>query len=147
MLRRPTYSQKPSEVERFWYIIDAKDIPLGRLASVAAQKMIGKDKPSYTPHIDAGDSVVVINSDLIGITGNKAEAKVYYRHSSYPGSLKERTLDDQMKRDSRKVIEDAVYGMIPKNKLRDGRMKRLKIYKAAEHDHNAQQPQELKVGK
>jgi large subunit ribosomal protein L13 len=147
MLRRPTYSQKPSEVERFWYIIDAKDIPLGRLASVAAQKMIGKDKPSYTPHIDAGDSVVVINSDLIGITGNKAEAKVYYRHSSYPGSLKERTLADQMKRDSRKVIEDAVYGMIPKNKLRDGRMKRLKIYKAAEHDHNAQQPQELKVGK
>ncbi|MBP6042058.1 50S ribosomal protein L13 [Candidatus Saccharibacteria bacterium] len=147
MLRRPTYSQKPSEVERFWYIIDAKDIPLGRLASVAAQKMIGKDKPSYTPHIDAGDSVVVINSDLIGITGNKAEAKVYYRHSSYPGSLKERTLADQMKRDSRKVIEDAIYGMIPKNKLRDGRMKRLKIYKAAEHDHNAQQPQELKVGK
>ena len=73
MLRRPTYSQKPSEVERFWYIIDAKDIPLGRLASVAAQKMIGKDKPSYTPHIDAGDSVVVINSDLIGITGNAAQ--------------------------------------------------------------------------
>ncbi|MBP9132066.1 50S ribosomal protein L13 [Candidatus Saccharibacteria bacterium] len=147
MLRRPTYSQKPSEITREWYIIDADGVSLGRIASVAAQKLIGKDKPSYTPHMDGGDSVIVTNAAKVGVTGNKLDAKVYYRHSSYPGSLKERTLAEQLERDARKVIESAVYGMLPKNKLRDARMKRLKVYRDAEHEHNAQQPQELKVGK
>ena len=140
-----TFSQKPADVVRKWYIVDAKDQPLGRVASVAAKAIIGKDKPTYTPHVDGGDYVVVVNSTLVGITGNKLDEKVYYRHSGYPGSLKERTLGEQLERDSAKVIQDAVSGMLPKNKLQRDRMARLRIFKDENHDHTAQQPIELKV--
>lgn len=140
-----TYSQKTAEIERNWYVVDAQDVVLGRLASVVARKLIGKDKPTYTPHIDGGDNVVIINSDGIKVTGTKADSKVYYRHSGYPGNLKERTLSEQMERDSRAVIENAISGMLPKNKLQRGRMARLKVFTGNEHDHEAQKPTELKV--
>lgn len=140
-----TFSQKPADVTRVWYIIDAKDVPLGRVASKAANALIGKDKPTYTPHVDGGDYVVVINAEHVGVTGNKRSDKVYYRHSGYPGSLKERTLEEQLERDATKVIENAVSGMLPKNKLQKERMARLRTFKDAEHEHGAQQPIELKV--
>jgi len=141
-----TYSQKAGEVERNWYVIDAKDAVLGRLSTVIATKLIGKDKPTYTPHIDGGDNVIVINSDLIKVTGTKADSKVYYRHSGYPGNLKERTFAEQVERDSRKVIEKAVAGMLPKNKLQKERMARLKVFAGNEHNHEAQKPTQLKAG-
>ncbi|MDQ3158842.1 MAG: 50S ribosomal protein L13 [bacterium] len=139
-----TYSAKPSEVTRQWYVIDASTAPLGRMATTIATKLMGKDKPMFTAHIDCGDYVVVANSDKLVVTGTKKESKDYYRHSQYPGGIKKRTLQEQMDLDSAKVIEDAVYGMLPTNKLRNERMKRLKVYKA-EHKNEAQKPVELEV--
>lgn len=142
-----TYSQKPSEVSRTWIEIDASDAPLGRLATEIASYLTGKRKPTYTAHIDAGDYVVVTNADKLVVTGNKLTDKMYYRHSGFPGGIKERTLAEQLEKDSTKVIYDAVRGMLPKNKLIDGRLKRLKVFAGAEHNHSAQTPQKVKVGK
>lgn len=142
-----TYNQKPAEITRTWVEIDAADAPLGRLAATIAKYLIGKHKPTYTAHMDAGDYVVVTNADNLVVTGNKLEAKKYYRHSGFPGGIKERTLATQLSIDSTKVIYDAVRGMLPKNRLMDARLKRLKVYAGAEHNHAAQTPQKIKVEK
>lgn len=140
-----TYSAKPSDVTRTWYVIDAGELPLGRVATKVAELLTGKGKPIYTAHIDCGDYVVVINSDDLIVTGKKLVDKKYYRHSGYPGNLRETSLKFEIEKDSTKVIHKAVRGMLPVNKLRDGRLARLKIYKGAEHDHAAQKPVELKL--
>ncbi len=140
-----TYSAKPTEVTRNWYVVDAAGQTLGRLATQVATKLTGKDKPMYTSHIDCGDFVVVINSDKLVVTGNKLVDKKYYRHTGYPGGIKEISLEAQMAKDSTQVIEHAVSGMLPKNKLRDERLKRLKVYATDRHPHAPQQPKELKL--
>lgn len=140
-----TYSAKPSEVIRKWYILDASKMPLGRLSTQAAQLLTGKGKPMFTHHIDCGDYVIVINSDNLQTTGQKLEKKVYYKHSNYPGGLKEATLQEKMDKDSTWVIENAIRGMIPDNKLRAERMSRLKVYKDENHTHTAQKPEVYKT--
>ena len=133
-----TYTQKTSEIKRTWHLIDAKDKVLGRLATDIATKLIGKNKKEYTPHIDAGDYVVVINAKEVAVTGNKEQDKMYYRHSGYPGGLKEKSLGELKKTFPTRIIEKAVFNMLPKNKLRSGRMNRLKVYANADHKHESQ---------
>jgi large subunit ribosomal protein L13 len=140
-----TYSAKPSDVTREWYVIDAAQAPLGRVATQVAQLLTGKGKPMFTQHIDTGDFVIVINADNLKVTGDKMEKKIYYRHSGFPGGLKETSLRKQMDKDSTEVIVHAVRGMLPVNKLRDGRLARLKVYGGSEHNHAAQKPTEVKV--
>jgi large subunit ribosomal protein L13 len=144
-----TYSAKPTDVTRKWYVLDASEAPLGRLATVAATLLTGKGKPQFTKHIDCGDYVIVVNADKLVVTGNKLEDKMYYRHSGYPGGLKEAQLKEVMAKDSTMVITKAIRGMLPVNKLRDGRLARLKVYAGSEHNHEAQKPQvlTLKEGK
>ena len=127
--------QKTSDVKREWHIVDAQDKILGRLATDIAQKLIGKHKKEYTPHIDAGDYVVVVNAAQIAVTGNKEEQKKYYRHSGFPGGLKVRTLGELRETFPERIIEKAVKNMLPKNKLQSPRMTRLKVYAGAEHPH------------
>jgi large subunit ribosomal protein L13 len=140
-----TYSAKPSEVTREWYVIDASDATLGRISTKIATLLTGKGKPMFTHHIDCGDHVIVINADNLVVTGNKLNDKMYYRHSQYPGSLKEATLADKMAKDSTDVIRLSVKGMLPKNKLVEPRLARLKIYAGSEHNHEAQKPQKVSV--
>ena len=135
-----TYSAKPSEVIREWYIVDASEVPLGRLATQVATLLTGKTKPMFTHHIDCGDHVVVINADNLVVTGNKLEDKIYYRHSHYPGGLKETQLKDKLAKDSTEVIIKAVRGMLPVNKLRPERLARLRVFPGMEHSHEAQKP-------
>ncbi|MDX1766139.1 MAG: 50S ribosomal protein L13 [Candidatus Saccharimonadales bacterium] len=144
-MKTKTTSQKASEVTRQWHLVDASAAPMGRVATKVAQLLTGKHKPSYTPHIDGGDYVVVINTDNILVTGNKATQKKYYRHSQHPGSLKETTLEKRLTANSTKVFSDAVAGMLPKNKLRTERQKRLKVYPGAEHQHASQNPKVLEI--
>lgn len=138
-----TYSAKPTEVERKWYVIDASTAPMGRLATEAASLLIGKGKPMNTAHIDCGDYVIVINADQLVATGNKLEGKNYYKHSGYPGGLKTATLKEMMNKDSTKVIVKTIRGMLPVNKLRPGRLARLKVYPGSDHNHAAQAPVEF----
>lgn len=145
MATKKTYSAKPTEVTRNWLLIDASEAPLGRIATVIAGYLTGKHKPMYTAHIDCGDYVVVINADKLVVTGNKLTDKKYYRYSGYPSGLKTRTLGEQIERDSTKVIEHAVKGMIPKNKLSDERMARLRVFTGEEHAHTAQNPTVVSV--
>lgn len=140
-----TYYAKPQEVERAWVLIDATDQVLGRVAVKAAQILKGKHKPQYTPHVDTGDFVVVINADKIRATGNKAEDKRYYRHSGYPGGLKSESFNEAMAKHPERVIEHAVKGMLPKNTLGRAMGKKLKVYAGAEHPHMAQKPREIKM--
>jgi large subunit ribosomal protein L13 len=140
-----TYSAKPSDVTRKWYVIDAYEASLGRVATQVAQLLTGKGKPMFTQHIDVGDFVIVVNSDNLVVTGNKLEDKMYYHHSHYPGGLKETQLKDKLSKDSTEVIFKAVRGMLPVNKLRDDRLLRLKIYPGPEHNHEAQKPEKLAV--
>ncbi len=140
-----TYSAKPTDVTRQWYVLDAAEAPLGRVATQAAQLLTGKGKPQFTHHIDCGDYVIVINAQNLVVTGNKHAAKTYYRHSNYPGGLKARTLDEQLQRDPTKIVEHAIRGMLPVNKLRPARLARLKVYAGADHDHNAQKPTAIAV--
>ena len=144
-----TYSAKPTDVTREWYVVDASEVPLGRLATQVAQLLTGKGKPQFTQHIDCGDFVVVINADKLVVTGDKQETKMYYHHSHYPGGLKETALKDQMIKDSTKPLIHAIRGMLPINKLRDGRLARLKVYGGPEHNHAPQQPKafSLKEGR
>jgi large subunit ribosomal protein L13 len=137
---KKTYSQKPTEVTRAWYVLDAAELPLGRIATQAASLLLGKAKPSITSHVDGGDFVIVVNADKTIVTGQKADDKMYYRHSGYPGGLTETSFKEQMANDPAVVIFKAVRGMLPVNKLRDGRLKRLKIYAGPEHEHAAQKP-------
>ncbi|MBR3248894.1 50S ribosomal protein L13 [Candidatus Saccharibacteria bacterium] len=139
-----TYSQKQSEVKREWWLIDASTMPLGKLAVVIADKLMGKSKVTYTPHIDNGDYVVVINAKEVKVTGNKMVDKKYYRHSGYPGGLKELKLEEVLEKDPARVITSAVKGMLPKNKLAAERLKRLRVFADAEHAHTAQNPKEIK---
>lgn len=140
-----TYSAKPSEVVRKWYIIDASDTSLGRISTVAARLLTGKDKPMYTPHIDSGDYVVIVNAENLVVTGKKLENKIYYKHSGYPGGLKEKSLKDVMEKDPTHAVLKSVRGMLPVNKLRQGRLERLKIYAGLEHPHDPQKPEKLNV--
>ncbi len=140
-----TYSAKPSDVTRAWYVIDAAEAPLGRVATRVADLLNGKGKPMFTSHIDTGDFVIVINADKAFVTGSKATGKIYYKHSGFPGGLRERTFTEQMQIDATEVIFKAVRGMLPVNKLRDGRLARLKIYAGAEHNHEAQKPRAVSV--
>ena len=138
-----TYSAKPGEIERQWYVVDADGETLGRLATRIADTLRGKRKPVYTPHVDTGDFVVVINCERIRVTGNKLQEKIYSRHSGYPGGLRERTLAEQLQRRPEEVIRRAVRGMLPKNRLGRAQLTKLKVYRGAEHPHVAQQPQQL----
>ncbi len=140
-----TYSQKPSEVTRKWIVLDASEAPLGRLATAAAKYLIGKYKPTYTPHIDGGDYVIVVNAAHLVVTGEKASDKTYYRYSGFPGGLTETTLRAQLEKDPAKIIEAAIRGMLPKNKLQSERMKRLKVYAGENHTHEAQKPVKMGV--
>ena len=140
-----TYSAKPNEVTRKWYVVDAADATLGRLSTQIATLLTGKGKPMFTAHIDCGDFVIVLNADNLRVTGSKEETKMYYRHSGYPGGLTETKLKDVMAKDSSKVIHAAVCGMLPVNKLRDGRLARLKIYPGTEHNHAAQKPETISL--
>lgn len=140
-----TYSAKPSEVTRKWYIVDASEAPLGRVATKVAKLLTGKDKPMFTQHIDVGDYVVVINAKNIQVTGKKLEQKMYYHHSHFPGGLKEATLTEKMEKDPTHALIHAVRGMLPVNKLRDGRLDRLKVYADADHKHEAQKPEIISV--
>lgn len=140
-----TYSAKPQDVERKWYVIDASKAPLGRVATQVAKLLTGKEKPMFTKHIDCGDYVIVINTDKLFVTGNKLEDKRYYRHSGFPGNLKEATLKEVMAKDSTRAMNHAIRGMLPVNKLRPDRLKRLKLYTGTEHEHNAQKPELISV--
>lgn len=140
-----TYSQKPAQVERRWYLIDASSAPLGRLSTLAAGLLLGKGKPTVTPHTDGGDYVVVINAGKLITTADKAAKKTYYRHSGYPGGLYSRTLEEQRQKDPAVLIQKAVRGMLPDNKLRRQRLQRLKVYAGAEHEHTAQKPIEINL--
>lgn len=138
-----TYSPKPSELTHDWYVIDASGYNLGRLATLVATYLLGKHKVQFSPHLDCGDNVVVVNAAKVNVTGNKLEDKMYYRHSGYPGGIKETNLASLLERSPAKVIEHAVAGMLPKNRLRDDRMSRLKVYAGAEHPHAGQNPKAL----
>lgn len=140
-----TYSQKPSEITRRWILIDASEAPLGRIATQIATYLIGKYKPSYTPHIDGGDYVVVINAKDAVVTGDKETGKVYYRHSGFPGGIKEARLEEVREKFPERIIEAAVKGMLPKNKLAAERMKRLRVFAGSEHTHTAQSPEKVEV--
>ena len=140
-----TYYAKPNEVERTWYVIDATDQVLGRLAVKAATILKGKHKPQYTPHVDTGDFVIIVNADKIRLTGTKAAKKEYYRHSGYPGGLKMETFQEAMAKHPERVVEHAVKGMLPKNTLGRAQGMKLKVYAGPEHPHAAQQPIELKM--
>ncbi len=139
-----TYSAKPREIEQSWYLVDAEGETLGRLATEIADVLRGKRKPAYTPHVDTGDFVVVVNAEKIHVTGNKLEQKIYYRHSGYPGGLRQRTLAEQLQRRPEEVIRKAVKGMLPKNRLAAAQLRKLKVYAGPEHPHEAQNPAPLK---
>ncbi len=141
-----TYSPKASELEHRWYVVDATDVPLGRLASGIATLIRGKHKPTYAPHMDGGDYVVVINAEKVAVTGNKEIQKMYYRHSGYPGGLRELPFAQMRERYPERVIEITVRGMLPKNKLGRAMIGKLKVYAGAEHPHAAQAPEVLAIG-
>jgi large subunit ribosomal protein L13 len=140
-----TYSQKPSEVNRRWILIDASEAPLGRTATQIAKYLIGKYKPNYTPHIDGGDYVVVINAKDTVVTGDKETGKIYYRHSGFPGGIKDATLAEVREKYPERIIEAAVKGMLPKNKLSSERMNRLRVFAGSDHTHTAQTPEKVEV--
>ena len=140
-----TYSAKPSDVTRKWYVIDASQAPLGRVATQVAQLLIGKGKPQFTKHIDTGDYVVIINAGTVNVTGGKLDKKMYYRHSNFPGGLTTLSMREKLEKDPTSVVFQAVRGMLPVNKLRDARLERLKIYAGAEHNHEAQKPETISV--
>jgi large subunit ribosomal protein L13 len=139
-----TYTAKPREIEQAWRLVDADGQILGRLATEIADTLRGKNKPAYTPHVDTGDFVIVVNAEKVRVTGKKLDQKIYYRHSGYPGGLRERTLAEQLARRPEEVIRKAVKGMLPKNKLAAAQLRKLKVYAGPEHPHAAQNPAPLK---
>ncbi len=138
-----TWNAKPNELEKRWYVVDADGKTLGRLSTLIADTIRGKTKPTYTPHVDTGDFVIVVNAEKIAVTGKKLDKKMYYRHSGYPGGLKERTLRQQLDKRPTDVIRLAVKGMLPKNKLASAQLTKLKIYAGPDHPHEAQAPMPL----
>ena len=145
MVNAKTYSQKSADISREWFLVDASELPLGRIATIVADKLIGKSKPTYTPHIDNGDYVVVINAADTVRTGNKETGKIYYRHSGFPGGIKDATAAEVREKFPERLIEKAVQGMLPKNKLSADRMNRLRVFTGAEHTHTAQTPKKVEV--
>lgn len=144
-MNRKTYSAKAADVQRKWYVVDAEGKTLGRLATTVAATLRGKHKPMYTPHVDTGDFVVVINAEKIKVTGNKETQKFYYRHSNYPGGLKTTSLKDMRARFPDRIIESAVRGMLPTSNLGRQQLKKLKVYAGASHPHDAQNPTPLEL--
>ena len=140
-----TYVATPADRQRDWYVVDAEGQTLGRLATRIADALRGKRKPEYTPHVDTGDFVVVVNAEKIAVTGSKLDSKLYYRHSGYPGGLRQRTLREQLERRPTEVLRVAVKGMLPKNKLAAAQLRKLKIYAGPEHPHAAQLPTPLEL--
>ncbi|WP_291318353.1 50S ribosomal protein L13 [Desulfonatronospira sp.] len=138
-----TYSPKPEDIQRDWYVVDAQDKILGRLATRIATKLRGKDKPEFAPHMDMGDFVVVVNAEQIKVTGDKLEQKKYYYHTGYPGGIKETSLESMLQKKPEEVIRKAVGRMLPKNKLGRKLLKKLKVYSGPEHPHAAQQPKAI----
>lgn len=149
MTMNKTYSPKPGDISRAWHIVDATDLPLGRLASEVATILRGKHKPTYAPHVDGGDFVVVVNAEKVAVTSGKSQTKIYYRHSGYPGGIKAETFENLRERRPAAIIERAVTGMLPKNKLGRQMARKLKVYAGPDHPHAAQSPQplELKIRK
>jgi large subunit ribosomal protein L13 len=145
MTAKITKSAKEQDVQRNWYVVDAQGQTLGRLATQVATILRGKNKPSFTPHVDCGDYVIIVNAEKIHVTGQKMTQKKYYRHSGYPGGLKEVTLRDQLDKFPDRVIESAVRGMLPKNRLGRQMFKKLKVYAGPNHPHEAQQPQPIEL--
>ena len=140
-----TWNAKPGEIERRWYLVDAEGQTLGRLATQIADTLRGKRKPQYTPHVDTGDFVVVVNAEKIAVTGTKLDDKLYYRHSGYPGGLRSRPLRDELERRPTEVIRKAVKGMLPRNRLARQQLTKLKVYAGPQHPHEAQAPQALEL--
>ena len=149
MLRRhvelKTYIPKVSEIKKNWYVVDADGLTLGRLASNVAQVLRGKHKPIFTPHMDTGDFVVIINADKVAVTGKKTQEKLYSRYTGYPGGLRQISFDDLMRKHPERIVRKAVWGMVPHNRLGRKIIKHLKVYAGAEHPHQAQQPEELQL--
>ncbi|MDB5162352.1 MAG: ribosomal protein nonfunctional [Candidatus Saccharibacteria bacterium] len=144
-INKRTFSLKTADVTREWFLIDAADAPLGRVATQIAKYLIGKYKTTYTPHVDAGDYVVVINAKALVVTGDKETGKIYYRHSGFPGGLTEATLKEVREKNPSRIIEAAVKGMLPRNKLSADRMARLRVFEGAEHAHTAQTPKKVEM--
>ena len=142
-----TYTAKPGEISRDWYLVDADGQTLGRLATRIADTLRGKNKAQYTPHVDTGDFVVVVNAEKVVVTGQKLDQKRYYRHSGYPGGLRARTLREQLERQPAEVLRSAVRGMLPKNRLARRQLTKLKVYAGPDHPHEAQAPQPLEVAR
>ncbi|MGC0250114.1 50S ribosomal protein L13 [Pseudactinotalea sp. Z1748] len=140
-----TYTPKAGETERAWYVIDATDVVLGRLATHAATLLRGKHKPTFAPHVDGGDFVVIINADKVALTGSKAEQKTAYRHSGYPGGLRATSYAELLDKHPERAVEKAIRGMIPKTSLGRAQLRKLKVYRGAEHPHAAQQPQTFEI--
>ena len=138
-----TFSPKPGDIQRSWYVIDATDVPLGRLASEVAQVLRGKNNPTYAPHMDGGDYVIVVNADKVHVSGNKEIEKIYYRHSGYPGGLRAETLSEVREKHPERLVEVAVRGMLPKNRLGRQINRKLKVYAGPDHPHQSQQPEPL----
>jgi len=138
-----TFSPKPGDISRSWYVIDAQDVPLGRLASEVAQKLRGKHKPTYAPHVDGGDFVIVVNAGKVHVSGNKEIEKIYYRHSGYPGGLRAETFSQVRKDHPERLVEAAIRGMLPHNRLGRQIFRKLKVYAGPDHPHEAQKPQPL----
>ena len=141
----PTYSPKPGDVTRAWHVIDAEDVVLGRLATEVATLLRGKHKPTYAPHVDTGDFVIIVNAEKVALTGDKKTKKMAYRHSGYPGGLKQVTVGDLLERRPERLVELAVRGMLPKNTLGRAQLKKLKVYAGPDHPHAAQKPQPFEI--
>ncbi len=140
-----TFSAKPAEVRRDWFVIDATGKTLGRMATEIAMRLRGKHKPEYTPHVDTGDYIVVVNAEKVAVTGNKQNDKMYHRHSGYPGGIKSMSFDKMVQHAPERIIEIAVKGMLPKNPLGRAMYKKLKVYAGPDHNHAAQQPKVLEI--
>jgi large subunit ribosomal protein L13 len=140
-----TYQATPQDRERVWYVVDAENRTLGRLATQIAEVLRGKRKPTYTPHVDVGDFVIVVNAEKVAVTGDKREKKLYWRHSGYPGGIRSRTLGDLLEKRPEEVIRRAVKGMLPRNRLARQQLRKLKVYAGPDHPHQAQKPEQLEI--
>jgi len=145
MVNAKTFSQRTEDTSREWFLIDAAEVPLGRMATQIANLLIGKSKVTYTPHVDNGDYVVIINAEKLVVTGDKEINKMYYRHSGFPGGISDATLKEVRTKNPARIIEEAVKGMIPKNKLASGRMARLRVFSGENHTHTAQTPKKVEM--
>lgn len=143
MTTNKTFTPKPADIERAWHVVDATDLPLGRLASEIAQILRGKHKPIFAPHLDTGDFVIVVHADQVAVTSDKSQSKIYYRHSGYPGGIRAETFESLKERRPEVIVERAVRGMLPKNRLGRQMLRKLKVYAGPDHPHEAQQPQPL----